>query len=276
MMTRLLAPDRRLGAFVAGYLVVDDLDGAYAHQPIVTCPEPMAVLSVNFAKGAIGAEGAVHPRAALLGLQTRARAWRPQDETFFVAVFLRVPGMMALFPGLGRETADRLVALDDLWGDRRAAAFRGAVPDRFDPAEITARLDAWCLARLTAGDAPFRRFARELHDTLVQSRSIAATCRHTGLPPRRLQRLYARHVGLSPRSLLNLERLRSSIADLQRDTTDRSAGFDHFSDQSHQIRIWRRHLGLTPTAYRRDGPSAPAAMLAAQAVDRSARPVFWL
>jgi hypothetical protein len=60
---------------------------------------------------------------------------------------------------------------------------------------------------------------------------------------RQLHRLFHRHLGIGPKLLADLERLHSSLRGVQTRYGDPLAGF---SDQAHQIRNWRRRLGVTP------------------------------
>jgi AraC-like DNA-binding protein len=47
---------------------------------------------------------------------------------------------------------------------------------------------------------------------------------------------------------MDIERLHSSVRAVQRGEADVMAGY---SDQSHQIRSWRKRLDVTPDSYRR-------------------------
>jgi transcriptional regulator GlxA family with amidase domain len=58
--------------------------------------------------------------------------------------------------------------------------------------------------------------------------------------------LFHRHLGVSPKQLADLERLQSSLKGVQTGSRDPVQGF---ADQAHQIRNWRRRLGVTPGAY---------------------------
>ena len=271
-----MPPDPRLAGLVQGYMAVEDLAGDFAHRVVRTCPEPMAVLSVNLGQGALDRFGRVHPRAALLGVQTAACQWIPQGETYFVAAFLTIPGLVSLFPATGDQTADALVALDQLVGVKSARFLHAAIPDSFDTALIKKQMDDWLLRKLDNCSLALIEHVSALFSSLVDSRNIAATCAAAGMNTRALQRLFERHVGVCPRTVLNLQRLRSSVSDVQSRGDDRNAGLEDFADQAHQVRTWRRFLADTPSAYRRSGVSKPARLLTAQGRMGSDRPVFWL
>lgn len=276
MRIQFILPDPRLAQLVKGYVAVEDLAGIFANHVVRTCPEPLAVVSANLGKGALDWSGQVHPRTAFLGVQTKACQWIPQSETYFVAAFLTIPGLISLFPMTGRETANALVALDDLMGAKAARTLYDSVPDNFDTNLIKKQMDGWFLDRLNNCSVDLVEHATWLFTSLVASRNIEATCATAGISTRTLQRFFGRHVGVCPRMVLNLDRLQSSVSDVQSRGTDRSSGVGDFADQAHQIRTWQRFLQATPSVYRRSGVSMPARLLTTQFRAGADRPVFWL
>lgn len=269
-----LPPSAPVAPYVKGYLVVKDLEGAFEAREVVTCPEPSGVLTVNFAKGALDMRGRAHPPVSLLGLQDRARVWLPQDESFFVSAFLTVRGLLRLFPLVGRETVNALVDLGDLLDRRTADELRLSVDGHMAPDALTAGFEGWVARRL--GDQAKSDFDPGVVDLLLETRSVSETSRRACIGLRTLQRLFRRHIGVSPRLLLQLDRLRSSVAAVQATGAQHSPGTDQFADQSHQIRTWRRFLARTPERYRRVGLSAPARELAEASAGVQNRAVFWL
>ena len=276
MRTAFLPCAPRLAPLVKGYLVVDDRDGTFADQAIRTCPEPSAILTVNLGKGTRDRFGRPHPATGLLGVQTTVRPWVPQDETYFVATFLTVPGLITLFPDLGKETADTLVSLDQLIGGKDAGRLSSGVPDSFNTGVIKAQMDSWLARRLDNRPSERIRHTAWRFETLITSGRIEAVAAAEGVSTRTLQRFFERHVGVCPRMLLNLDRMRRSVSEMQAEAPDRTSGFGGFADQSHQIRSWRRFVAQTPSAYRRAGISSLARRLAGQSRHAPDRPVFWL
>jgi AraC-like DNA-binding protein len=73
----------------------------------------------------------------------------------------------------------------------------------------------------------------------------------------------------APKALIDLYRLDRSLRAVQGGQT---AGTDGFADQAHQIREWKRRLGISPGRYAREGRSTLA-----EAFDPAAdRPAFYL
>lgn len=267
---RAAAPD--LARFAAGYALVDDRGGRLGGARVATAPAPFGVLSVNFADLSRDAEGRRHPRVAFLGLQSSQRAWRAGSCTAFAMVLLRPAGVMRLFAGRGRECADALNDLGDLWG--RAATERFVEAARGGPeGRRQAALDDWLRERLAGSVRGGQPPAELLCAALRTCGGVAEAAQELGLSPRTLQRRLRADLGVSPRQLLSLERIQRSLQEAQRGGGALSP--DDFADQAHEIRAWRRRVGTTPGRYRRAGPSAPASALT-EACPSPRAPVFYL
>lgn len=242
-----LAPAPDLAPYVHAYWFVEDIAGDYEGRAIRTSPVPAGILSVNLGRPNATEDGALVPRAALLGLQSRARNWRSWSDTYFVMAMLSVPGMVRLFPRTGSASANRLVDLGAILGDAGADALSDDVTAAFEPRRIATRLDRWLTARLAACD-PAPESARMFAALAVLRAGgpVARAAEAAQIDRRQVQRWFHRHLGVGPKEVSDLERLHRSLRAVQTNHGDPVAGF---SDQAHQIRTWRRRLGLTPGAY---------------------------
>lgn len=269
-MAPMIPPDRRLSGYVAGYWFVQDLAGRHKGHPIRTCPQPGAVLSVNFGRPNAMVGGPVVPRASLLGVQSVSRTWRSWEDTYFVMVMLTVEGLVRLFPGTG-AAVDKLLDLGAVIGDGATDRLRRHLSAAWNPARVAVGLDEWLLARLDAVEVPneLSRLAAA-HRMLRAGRSVAAAAAAADVTRRQLGRWYQAHLGSGPKQMMDLERLQASVRAAQSGRGDPLAGF---GDQAHQIRSWRRRLGTPPGRYGRSGGSALATLYAAP---EPGAPVFYL
>lgn len=255
-MFRALAPVMPLRPFVAGYWFVEDLPGVHAGLPVQTSPFPGAVLTVNFGRPNAMIDGPLVPTTSLLGVQTVGRGWRSWEETSFVMVMLTVPGLVRLFPHGGGASADALVELGGMLGDAEARGLATASGATEQPERVGRALDAWLLGRLERVAA-----VRELPrltaacGMLGAGRQVQAAAAAVGVTRRQLGRWFREHVGVGPKVLADVMRLDASVRAVQRGHGDALEGF---ADQPHQIRAWRRRLGLTPGRYGRAEPSPMA------------------
>ncbi|MCT9072264.1 AraC family transcriptional regulator [Cupriavidus gilardii] len=270
-MFLVIAPCLALAPYVNGYWFVQDLEGVYEGQPIVTCPYPGAVLSVNFGRPNAMEGGPTVPKVSLLGFQSASRRWRSWSDTYFVMAMLSPVGLARLFPGIGADCKDRLIDLAACLGDGQAYTLEADLSAAWSPVRIATQLDAWLLRRLDAIRAPMELPAlAAAHTLLRQGRQVQDIARLTAVDRRQLHRWFERHLGLGPKQLMDLERLQSSIQAVQRGNGDALSGY---SDQAHQIRNWRRRLGRTPGGYARGGPSPLAEHFGAQS---TGGPAFYL
>lgn len=246
-------PAPALVPYVAGYWFVQDLPGAYEGRPIQTSPLPGGVLSFNFGRPNAMEGGPVVPSVSLLGVQTVARRWRSWAETYFVMAMLTVRGLARLFPATGHGTSDRLVDLAAVIGSPSARAIHVDLQARWSPQAVRTRLDAWLLQRLEQTPPPreLERLCRA-HERLRAGSGVAAAAAAVEVSRRQLGRWCRTHLGIGPKRLMDLERLQASLRALQRGQGD---PLRDYSDQAHQVRTWRRRLGITPSAYHRRGPS---------------------
>ncbi len=270
-MFQVVPPAPALSPYVAGYWFVQDLPGAYEGQPIQTSPHPGAVLSFNFGRPNAMVGGPLVPSASLLGVQTEARRWRSWADTYFVMAMLTVRGLVRLFPATGSGTSDRLIELAAVIGSAAATTAHLDIEAGWSPAVVRHRLDAWLLERLERTRAPAELARLCLaHERLRGGHSVAAAAAAAAVSRRQLGRWCRTHLGIGPKRLMDLERLQSSVRAVQRGRGDPVEGY---SDQAHQVRTWRRHLGTTPGAYRRSAPSALASHFGASGEQA---PAFYL
>ncbi|PTL79870.1 AraC family transcriptional regulator [Vitiosangium sp. GDMCC 1.1324] len=252
-----LPPAPALASLALGYWFVQDLEGAHAGRPIRTSPHPAAVLTLHIGRPNVSESGAAVPKASLLGLQSGVRSWFSGPDSYLVMVMLTPPGLAHLFPATGPESADRLLDLSALVGGRAVDALMRDLAGAWAPRRIAARLERWLLGRLEATKPPaeLARFSAAC-DTLRQGARIDDAARVAEVSPRQLERWFQTHLGVGPKRLLGLQRVQASLHAVQ---TGRSDPLEGFSDQAHQVRTWRRHLGVTPGQYARSSASELAA-----------------
>lgn len=248
-----LPPAPPLAAHVLGYWFVEDLPGEYQGRPIRTSPHPGAVLSIQFGRPNAMVGGPVVPRVSLLGLQSAVRNWQSWSETYFVMVMLTLRGLTRLFPATGPDSADKLIDMRDLLGDRPTRLLGDDLEAAWTPQRVTQQLDSWLLRRLEDTETPveLHRLAAA-HDMLCAGHRVQHAAAMVGVTRRQLHRWYRRHTGMGPKQAAGLARLQASVRAVQRRSGDPTEGF---SDQAHQVRTWRRRLGTTPGRYGSNSPT---------------------
>lgn len=248
-MFTVLPPSPQLAGLVHAYWFVEDLPGEHEGRPILTSPISLAVLSVNMGRPNATEKGELVPATSFLGLQSRVRSWRSWSETYFVMAMLTIPGVLRLFPNTGSASVDALLDLGAITGEAASRSLTECVGIDLPPAKIAASLDTWLISRLgTVCAAPETGEIVAALNMLRQGGRVDAAAKHAQVDRRQIHRMFRRHLGVGPKELADLERLHASLKGVQTGYGDPVQGF---SDQSHQIRHWRRRLGTTPGTYAR-------------------------
>jgi AraC-like DNA-binding protein len=175
----------------------------------------------------------------------------PTAETWAVGVVCAPVGCRASFGVDPAPLRGRVVDLVGVWA--AAAPLREALLGAADPSTGLARVEAALCAGLRP-DAPGVLRCAAAVDALHADpvRPIAEVAAEVGVTHAHLDREFVRVVGLSPRSLARILRLRRLLEriDVHADIswTSLAAEWGWF-DQSHFIRDFRRHTGVTPSGY---------------------------
>ncbi|MBK8468875.1 MAG: helix-turn-helix domain-containing protein [Candidatus Phosphoribacter sp.] len=175
----------------------------------------------------------------------------PTGETYAVGVVLTPIGCRSVF-GLDPATLrGDVVDLGTAWP--RSRPLRTALLQESDPEAILTVLAATLEEQLDdAGpglDLCDRAVALLDAEPTVE---IGALARHLGVSHGHLDREFVRVVGLTPRALARILRLRRVLAtvDVFGEVTWTSLAADWgWFDQSHFIRDFKRHTGVTPSEY---------------------------
>ncbi|MGV1824946.1 helix-turn-helix domain-containing protein [Agrobacterium vitis] len=248
-MFLILPPAPVLATLVKGYWFIEDLPGEHAGHLIRTSPVPLAVLSVNIGRPNAAEDGGLVPNVSLLGLQSQSRAWRSWSDTYFVMVMLTIPGFVRLFPNTGSGSADMLLDLAALTGEAPARTLKNGVGMEQEPRQIAGFLDQWLISRTSSTQPVLEgKQIAIAHSILRNGGSVETAAETAQVNRRQLHRLFHRHLGMGPKELADLERLHSSLRNVQRGSGEPVHGF---CDQAHQIRSWKRRLGVTPGTYAR-------------------------
>jgi AraC-like DNA-binding protein len=185
----------------------------------------------------------------LLGPHDRPVVNEPLGETHCAGVVTTPVGCEALFGVAPASVRGRVVDLLAAWpaaADLRSALLGGTTPE--------AALDLYqgVLAPGEPGPAQRRCEAAVAALEADPMRPIAGLAAELGVSHGHLDREFTAVVGLSPRVLSRILRLRALLAAIDVygtvDWPGLAAAYGWF-DQSHFIRDFRRHTGVTPSRY---------------------------
>ncbi len=231
--------------------------GHIPYQRELIAPTGSTVLAVNFGspirQGPQGS-GALTAmtRGFLIGPHDRPIVNEPTAETHCAGVVLRPAAcqvVLGLAPAPLRGT---VTELDRQW--RPAAEVRARLINRTDDPEALLRDFAQLLSQRLGTERPdLQRCERAVALIEVDpARPIADLAAEVGWSHAHLVRRFTTTVGLGPRRLAAILRTRRLLdaLDIYADVPWSEVAVRHgWYDQSHLIRDFKRHTGVTPSAY---------------------------
>jgi AraC-like DNA-binding protein len=175
----------------------------------------------------------------------------PTARTWAVGVVSTPVGCRALFGTDPAPLRGRVVDLVSAWP--AAGPLRERLLGAADPRAALDLVEGALRADLRPGGSGASRCAAAVAALEADPRRpIAAIAAELGVTHAHLDREFGRVVGLGPRALARILRLRRLLAGIDVhapvDWTSLAAEWGWF-DQSHFIRDFRRHTGVTPTGY---------------------------
>lgn len=198
-----------------------------------------------------GTETEVFDRGFLLGPHDRPTTNEPTGETFAVGIVTTPVGCEAVFGTEPAALRGRAVDLPSVWPPAADLHRRLVATERPDAMlALTEQVVANGLDQTVRGFDRCERAVQLLEADPTMP--IADVADQLGVSHPHLDREFTRVVGLSPRTLARLLRMRSLLGRL--DVNDSVGWADHAAelgwyDQAHLIRDFKRHTGVTPSAY---------------------------
>lgn len=237
-------PDPPLDAFVEHFWTVAwDLRG---QAPVLreTLPHPSVHLVVEAG------------RSGLAGVQTRRFSRQLEGRSRVFGIKFHPGCFRPFWSGPVSELANRIVPLEEAFGQEGAAYETQVLSFGEDVAAALACAEAFLWARLPQPD-PSAEAARVLCARIRDEPRLCraeAVAEDAGLSLRALQRLFREYVGASPKWVVQRYRLHEAMARLEsgqaQDLAALALDLGYF-DQAHFIRDFKALLGRTPTAYRK-------------------------
>jgi AraC-like DNA-binding protein len=179
----------------------------------------------------------------------------PAAETVAVGIVSSTVGCEPLFGVLPAPLRGRVVDLATTWpaGSSLRLVLRRILLTGREPLACLAATEATLLAGLRSDVPGWQRCAAAVRALEADPvRRIAGIADELGITHAHLDREFVRVVGLTPRALARLLRLRRVLDRIDIHSTvswtDLAAAWGWF-DHSHFVRDFKRHTGVTPSAY---------------------------
>jgi AraC-like DNA-binding protein len=265
MKISFVTPRAVLPPYVESFWVLESFNGLLAAANSIAAPNGCAKLIIPFDNSIVSeADGRVQltraHRMNFVGVRDSATLIRTSaHKTGFIAVEFRPHGAFPVFGVPMSETANRLWETDDVFGpwsrvvqeavnnlervDGKVAYIERQLTLLLRKNRCKPGIVDYCVATLRSVDG--RMSIRDLE-------------RRTGYSRRYLDRLFQQHVGLSPKVLAEIFRFqrfyRKWANGLSFDLFKPDL-YDHYYDQAHFSREFRRMTGHPPQKFMREVPN---------------------
>lgn len=227
----------------------------YSRERIAPTGSTVAVIILGAPIREVPDDGAGEPVVAttgfLIGPHDRPVVNEPTGETYCVGIVSTPIGCRVLFGIPPAPLRGKVVDLEHAWPP--TMALRQALLATSGPERMLDRVEDALSAGLATGGAGLDRCESAVRALEADpTRNIGGLAADLGVSHGYLDREFTVTVGLSPRALSRILRLRALLAGLDVygpiNWTSLAAGFGWF-DQSHFIRDFKRHTGVTPSDY---------------------------
>lgn len=189
--------------------------------------------------------------AVLVGPRSEATVIDTREQRHLVTVDLKIGGAERLFGPPLKDTRDRLIELDALWGSRGRVVRERLLEERTPEAKLE-RMEGILLECLRSSDVPDPAI-RTAAAALGRGLPVSAVASHLGMLPRTFERRFERQTGLTPKRFSRVRRLQRVVrsADISGTVDWASIAAQHgYADQAHLVHDFRDLTGITPGAYR--------------------------
>jgi len=215
--------------------------------PRLAMPRPEVQLVARFGHSALGGVD-VHA----LGARKLVHRKLIRGGQTSVTARLRLGSPLAVLGVQASELSDRVVPLDELWGDAAAQRLRARLAEAPDGAHAASILnDAVVEREERSGELVGEALALAAAERLTRT-SVSVVATDLGVSERHLRRVFHEFVGIGPKAFAKLARFHRAIAAARRVTCPHWATIASaagYYDQAHLIAEFRAISGVTPPAF---------------------------
>ena len=187
------------------------------------------------------------------GANSRPLRVRVRGSFAVTGFAVRLSGWHALFAAPHNMLADKMLPLQQLWGDLAEAMFHGVSQAGDDDGQLAVMENALRqqLAVLNAPSADDRMARFEVIARTDSTMRVEDVGTHIGLSVRQLERRCLATFGLTPKAILRRSRFLDTATALRGFSSPSDGELDalRYFDQSHMNREFRNYTGMTPRTF---------------------------
>ncbi|PXY45162.1 AraC family transcriptional regulator [Flavobacterium hydrophilum] len=252
-----VSPSKELSPFIKHYLFLDNKETAIQQLRLFSDGNTGVVFSLkNKLISGFGnyAEKKYLPHSFLYGQLNGFKDIYSDNEISLIIIVFQPHGIHQLLGIPAYEFQDAIITVEDVFGEK-ASILKEKLSEHNNPARIEILNHFFRTLAAEKVISNYQIINNSLNFIIANKGhfSIKQLVDYTGYTERHLERKFKECVGLNPKKFGNIIRLHHFLKLLKEkaDETNLTAiCYDTgFADQSHLIKEFKKHTGLTPTAY---------------------------
>lgn len=252
-----VSPSKELSPYIKHYLFLDHTETAVQKFRLFSDGNTGLVFSIKskLISGINKYEIKEHlPDSFLYGQLNGFKDLYSENEITLIIVVFQPNGIHQLLGISANEFHDAIIPAEDVF-DKKIKTLQERLFQQNNSTRVES-LNSFFKSLIAAKPASNQFIINHSLDFIIHNKgqfSIKQLVEYTGYTERHLERKFTECIGLNPKKFGNVVRLHyflKLLKDKSEDTNLTTIGYDAgFSDQSHLIKEFKKHTGITPTEY---------------------------
>jgi len=196
------------------------------------------------------------PNSFLYGQITEFKDIFLSNETMLVIVVFQPAGINKLLGLPANDLRDSIVSAEDIFG-KKGLMMEKKMAEKCTIQEKLFFLNSFFSSLLSRKDYRNGSLVPASLDFIFKNRGLTTLpqlVKFTGYTERHIERKFLESIGIAPKRFINIVKLHSFLKHLNNNTGDANltqiAYEAGYTDQSHLIKEFKKHTGMTPKLYR--------------------------
>lgn len=180
------------------------------------------------------------------------------NKTSLLVVVFQPDGINKLLGISADEVKDKIISAEDMFG-LPGLMLNERLLDQYSKEDKLYLLNKFFLGLIPKHASSNQQLIQASLNFIIKGKgtiSIGQLVKHTGYSERHIERAFSESIGISPKKFGNIIKLHSFLKMLkEKPVQNNITAFCYeagYSDQSHLIKEFRKHTGITPTQYLHD------------------------
>ncbi|MDN3658079.1 helix-turn-helix transcriptional regulator [Ferruginibacter paludis] len=250
-----ISPADKLSGLIKHYLFLESNQSQIRKLRLFSDGNPAMVLSLRNNLADFSNDNGLPqylPGSFLYGQLTNFRDIHMFNETALIIVVFQPTGLYQLLGTHIAQMQDAIVQTEDLLG-KKAISLQEKLADNFSPGKAVHLLNSFFMDILVRKSFIDITMVNAAVNCIVSNKGIVPI-RHlvklTGYSERHIERKFIESVGIAPKKFAGIVQLHCFLKQLKKGENLTAVAYAAgYADQSHLIKTFKKHTGITPKLY---------------------------